>query len=153
MMGLLEDAIRGNYLTNGLNEEEICLLAANGVEVSYPAGEVIVRQFDREADLFMVLDGKVAINASNGDLVARIKPGGVFGEIALLDDRPRSATVMAETDVKLVKFSAENIRALLDNHCHISTVILRNIGRVLCERLRSANLQIEALLLATGVDI
>lgn len=152
-MGLLEDAIRGNYLTNGLSEEEISLLAANGEEVSFPAGDVIVRQFDREADLYMVLEGKVAINASNGDLVARIKAGGVFGEIALLDDRPRSATVMAETDVKLVKFSAENIRALLDNHCHISNVILRNIGRVLCERLRSANLQIEALLLATGVDI
>lgn len=143
----LKDGLKASYLSSGLTDEEIQRIVEIARDVSYGDGEVIVRQFDLDSDLFVVVEGKVVINASNNDLVARIKPGGVFGEIAMLDERPRSATVHAETPTRLAHIPANELRALMDAYPDMAVKLLRNLGRTLCGRLRSANLQIEALLL------
>lgn len=146
------DAVRNSYLATDMTEDELATLTALATLKTFQQGETVVRQFDREADLYIVLKGKVVINASNGDLVARIKAGGLFGEISLLDDRPRSATVVAESDVELVMFPAPTLRESLDANPSIAAKVYRNLSRTLCDRLRSANVQIEALLLASGMD-
>jgi CRP-like cAMP-binding protein len=77
-----------------------------------------------------------------------MKPGGLFGEVALFDARPRSATVSADGPVKLAVIPAEALNALIDERPEMGVLILRNLGRVLCERLRSSNFQVEAIILA-----
>ncbi len=146
------NALRSSYLATDMCEDELKLMASLAELKQVAQNEPVVKQFDREADLYIVLTGKVLINASNGDLVARIKSGGLFGEVSLLDDRPRSATVVAETDVELVMFPAPGLREALDTNPSIAAKVYRNLGRTLCDRLRSANVQIEALLLASGID-
>ena len=144
--------IQESYLCVGMSEAEVEMLAEIAQVHTANELEMIVRQFDTDCDLFIVLEGRVRITASNGDLVARLRVGAVFGEIALLDERPRSASVSAETDCRLLRLPASQVRQLMDGNCALSVILTRNIARTLCSRLRSANQQIEALLLAGGFD-
>jgi len=69
--------------------------------VEYPAGKMIMQEGTGGAFMYVVLEGKVAITIKGG-LVGRAGPGGVFGEMALVDQSPRAATAVAETDCKLL---------------------------------------------------
>jgi CRP-like cAMP-binding protein len=69
-------------------------------EVSAPAGEEIVRQGDRGDRFYLVKRGALDVYV-HGALVQSLEPGDSFGEIALLRDVPRTATVRARTDVVL----------------------------------------------------
>lgn len=148
----IEQGLAASAIGAELSEMELHRLASIAELVEFAAGEVIVRQHEVAQDLFVVMEGKAIITAGNGDPVARIKPGHAFGEMALIDCKPRSATVTAETDVRLIKLSGEALAQLFEDNCQLSIRILRTIGRMLCERLRSANQQIEALLLVSGFE-
>jgi len=67
----------------------------------YPAGKMIMQEGTGGAFMYVVIDGKVAITIKGG-LVGRAGPGGVFGEMALVDQSMRAATAVAETDCKLL---------------------------------------------------
>jgi len=67
----------------------------------YPAGKVIMQEGTGGAFMYVVLEGKVAITIK-GSLVGRTGPGGVFGEMALVDQSVRAATAVAETDCALL---------------------------------------------------
>ncbi len=69
--------------------------------VEYPAGKMIMQEGSGGAFMYVVLEGKVAITIKGG-LVATAGPGGVFGEMALVDQSVRAATAVAETDAKLL---------------------------------------------------
>lgn len=144
----IKDGIRSSYLVNGLSEDEIAAIERIAKDLTFQPNEEVVRREFKDADLFIVVEGKVLINASNGDFIARIKPGSVFGEIALIDERPRSASVICETTTRLAMIPAQDLRQLMDSNPEMAVKILYNLGKILCERLRSANLQIEALLTA-----
>jgi CRP-like cAMP-binding protein len=68
--------------------------------VHAPAGDTIVREGEPGRDYYLVVDGEVEVRAG-GRTVARARAGDGFGEIALLRDVPRTATVVAVTDVEL----------------------------------------------------
>jgi CRP/FNR family transcriptional regulator, cyclic AMP receptor protein len=68
---------------------------------AYPAGKMIMQEGTGGAFMYVVLEGKVAITIKGG-LVAKAGPGGVFGEMALVDQSVRAATAVAESDVKLL---------------------------------------------------
>lgn len=67
----------------------------------YPAGKMIMQEGTGGAFMYVVLEGRVAITIKGG-LVARAAPGGVFGEMALVDQSVRAATAVAETDCALL---------------------------------------------------
>ena len=67
----------------------------------YPAGKMIMQEGAGGAFMYVVLEGKVAITIKGG-LVGRAGPGGVFGEMALVDQSTRAATAVAETDCKML---------------------------------------------------
>ena len=67
----------------------------------YPAGKMIMQEGTSGAFMYVVLEGKVAITIKGG-LVGRAAPGGVFGEMALVDQSARAATAVAETDCALL---------------------------------------------------
>jgi CRP-like cAMP-binding protein len=69
--------------------------------VLFPAGKMVMQEGTSGAFMYVVLEGKVAITIKGG-LVGRAGPGGVFGEMALVDQSTRAATAVAETDCKLL---------------------------------------------------
>jgi len=91
-----ESAIFDKKLLAGL----VNLMSGQDPQV-YPAGKMIMQEGTGGAFMYVVLEGKVAITIKGG-LVARAGLGGVFGEMALVDQSNRAATAVAETDVKLL---------------------------------------------------
>jgi CRP-like cAMP-binding protein len=69
--------------------------------VSYPAGHVLFRQGDPDDAMYVVQEGEVEI-VVNGLVVERVGPGGMFGELAMIDQQPRSSEAVVSADAKLV---------------------------------------------------
>jgi CRP-like cAMP-binding protein len=80
--------------------------------VQAPAGTVLTRAGDAGEQFFVLLDGSVRVEVSPEKRVAQ-GPGSFFGEMSLLDGRPRSATVIAETDVRLMVIERRDFTTLL----------------------------------------
>ena len=91
-------------------------LAAGSSERLFGNGEVIVREGDPGASMFVVCRGQVAVTIGKGHEVARIKQGGYFGEMSLLTGEPRSATVSAAGDSTVLEISGEAFKDYVVGH-------------------------------------
>ena len=102
-------------------------------EVDAPEGKVIVRQGDPGRECFVIADGRAKATIRGKQSVS-LGPGSFFGEMSLLDQGPRSATVTAETDMHLLVLGSREFSSLVDE---VPIVALRMM-RGLAERLRTA---------------
>jgi len=82
-------------------------------EVVVGAGSVVVDQGDPGTDCFVIVQGEASVYV-RGEHVASSGPGSMVGEMALVDHRPRSATVVADTDLDLLRFDSNAFRTLLE---------------------------------------
>ncbi|WP_420152722.1 cyclic nucleotide-binding domain-containing protein [Siphonobacter sp.] len=103
-------------------------------QVHYPAGEVIIRKGDLGDSMFVILSGEIEIYDQD-TLLAEMGRGDLFGELALLDSEPRSATVIAQTAATLFRIDQEDFYDLMEERDEV----LRNVMRVLCQRIRHQN--------------
>ena len=100
-----------------LSEAERRGLASGSREKLYAVGEVIVRQGENGASMFVVHEGEARVTIdSSGKEVARIGAGGFFGEMSLLTGDPRTATVSAACDTLLVEIPASSFRTIALAH-------------------------------------
>lgn len=139
------DVIRVSYLAEGLTDEDVDCIVAIAEEVLYGDGQEVVRRSDPNGDLYLVLEGLTVIESERGQVIAKIGAGKVLGEIALIDDKPRSATVVSVGNTRLALIPEDKLKLLMANRPEMAIQLLKNIGRTLAERLREANLQIEML--------
>ncbi|MDF2723477.1 MAG: Crp/Fnr family transcriptional regulator [Paenibacillus sp.] len=112
----------------------------------YKAETILFHEHEVGAFFYIVISGGVKIYTSNrncGDekILAVIGKGEVFGELALLDGKPRSATAQAIEDTQVLSLRANEFTALLKDHFDITL----NIVKELCERLRETNEQVRDL--------
>jgi CRP-like cAMP-binding protein len=131
------DVFKQNYLVSGLDDaaiEEIAGLAEYRVHL---AREDIIVRGAPGADLIVVLDGRVNVVSDKGEKLAEVGPGSVLGEIALLDNQPRSAHAVALGRVLAAHIPAKELRKLLGTKRDIGFVVLANLCQVLCQRLRT----------------
>ena len=109
-------------------------LSRTGHEHIFGAGEAIVRQNEAGSSMYVVLSGRARVLLEpSGQEVAVIEPGGIFGEMSMLTGDPRTATVRAIDDVRLLEITAERFREIAIEHPelveHVSTVITaRRVG-------------------------
>jgi len=92
------DLLRHVRLFAELDEKDLRSLAEEFSERRFSAGEKIALEGESGLMFFVVEEGELSVDV-RGETVATIRPGGSFGEIALIDRRPRTATVTALTDV------------------------------------------------------
>ena len=111
------------------------LLAGAGAPArEYKSGDVIFREGDAAQELFIIQSGEVEIRLGNR-VLERLPQFAIFGEMALIDAAPRSATAVAASDVTLVPVSEKQFLFLISNTPHFAL----NVMRVMARRLRSAN--------------
>jgi CRP/FNR family cyclic AMP-dependent transcriptional regulator len=111
------------------------ILAGAGALVrEFKAGEVVFREGDAASEFFVIQSGKVDIRLGNRSL-GTLSDHDIFGEMALIDAAPRSATAIAATDVKLVPVGEKQFLFLVSCTPHFAL----NIMRVLARRLRAQN--------------
>jgi CRP-like cAMP-binding protein len=114
---------------------EFGLLAGGNAPVrSYKAGDVIFQEGDPAEELFIVKSGKVEIRLGNR-LLDTLGDMSIFGEMALIDHGPRSATAVAATDSMLVPVSEKQFLLMVSRTPYFAL----NVMRVLVKRLRTSN--------------
>lgn len=98
---------------SALNKKELALISKASDVVSVPGGTEIVRQGDIGHEFYLILSGSATV-ARGGETIAELRPGNYFGEMALLDQGPRSATVTADSDTELVVIGQREFAAVLE---------------------------------------
>jgi CRP-like cAMP-binding protein len=97
----------------GFTPEELARVAELAEEVDAEAGAELMDQGRPGQECFVILDGTAGVYFS-GEHAVSLEAGSMVGEMALVDHRPRSATVIAETPMRLLAFDTRAFRALLD---------------------------------------
>jgi CRP/FNR family transcriptional regulator, cyclic AMP receptor protein len=111
------------------------ILAGAGAPIrSFKAGEIIFREGDPAEELYIIKSGKVEIRLGNR-LLDTLSEVSIFGEMALIDRSPRSATVVAATDTTIVPVGEKQFLFLVSRTPHFAL----NVMRVLARRLRTTN--------------
>jgi CRP/FNR family transcriptional regulator, cyclic AMP receptor protein len=107
--------------------------------VEFGAGDVICREGETGVGLHVVVSGETKVQVG-GRTRRRLGPGAFFGEVALLDGGPRSATVVADTPVRTLSIPAWSFRSLLKSQPSLSLKMLEEV----CRRLRTVDASINA---------
>jgi CRP-like cAMP-binding protein len=122
--------------------------------VRIKAGDAIVRQDQRGECMFVILEGTAKVSHARDDKrvdLATLQAGDFFGELALVDEGPRSADVIAVTDCELLRVPQSVVHALAGVFPGAAFKLLLAVGRVLVARLRQGNQRyIDSLLAAVG---
>lgn len=107
-----KERLRGVAFFEGFTDEQLDRVVELATEVAVPAGEVLMEQGRVGQECFVVLEGTAGLFVGDEHVVS-IEPGTMVGEMALVEHRPRSATVVAETPMRLIAFDTRAFRALL----------------------------------------
>jgi CRP/FNR family transcriptional regulator, cyclic AMP receptor protein len=94
---------------------------------AFREGAIVVREGARGHSFFVVLDGRARVERA-GASVATLATGDHFGEMALLDGEPRSASVIAETDLTTLRIAADPFRKLLRREPSLALALLRTLS-------------------------
>ena len=133
------DLLRSIPMFEGLAQEDLDHLANTLVERRLKGGQMIFDQGDRGSEMYIVAQGHVNIHlpGENSRRVSLkdITVGEYFGELALFDEKPRSASALATTDALLLELSRETLSTYLERRPRAAMAILRTMG----ERLRETN--------------
>jgi CRP/FNR family transcriptional regulator, cyclic AMP receptor protein len=111
------------------------VLTGNKIEAQpFKAGSVIFREGDAANELFVIKSGQVRIQIGNRT-ITELGADSIFGEMALIDNEPRSASAIAATDVELVAVSEKQFLFLVSQTPYFALKVMR----VLAQRLRATN--------------
>ena len=108
-------------------------------EILVAAGDTILAEGGKGAIMFVVKSGTANVLV-NGIFVEQISEGGIFGEMALLNNSPRSADIVAETDVSVIPVDETKFIALIAKVPHFSLLVMRSLAR----RIRKMNAMLGA---------
>jgi len=120
----------------GCNSRELQRIASIVDVVHVQPGEVLIEEGAPARECFIVADGKASVTSRRRRL-ATLGPGSIAGEMALLDNSPRSATVVAETPMDLYVLDARSFSALLRDVPSVSRKIMATLAKRLRETVDS----------------
>ena len=121
-------------LFSDLSKRNLNEIAKITDELEVPAGKVLAREGETGLEFVLILQGKVKVE-KDGKLINRLSANDFFGEIALIDKKPRLATVIAETDSKILVVESRSFERLLEQAPRLSNEIMV----ALCKYVRAAD--------------
>ncbi|MFC4159328.1 Crp/Fnr family transcriptional regulator [Chitinimonas lacunae] len=132
----------------GLTGEELAHVEASSTTNSYPKGTVIINEGDPGSSMYLLVQGRVKVFVSDNHgkefVLAILGPGEYVGELALLDDEPRTASVETEENSTFMVIQKEDFLALLHNHPSIQFKLLLSLthrSRQLTESIKNLALK------------
>lgn len=138
-----EEMLKNVPMFAELGKRDLERLARLMVPRSVKAGDTIIKERDQAAGFFVISDGKVeaiqGADTDNAQVLATFGPGDFFGEMALFEGFPRSATVRAVEDTETLAMTRWDFMAELKNHPEIAVGMLP----VLVRRLREADAKLK----------
>lgn len=117
------DRLAAVPLFSACSRAELRAIASLGTEVRAARGTELTRQGEAGSEFLLIVTGEARC-VRNGRTIGRFGPGDFFGELSLLSRRPRSATVVTETDVVVRVFDRREFSSLLDDAPRIARKLL-----------------------------
>lgn len=136
-----------------IKDSSIALILGLSKTLTFKKDDIIFQQGDRGDSLFLLEQGSAVIykHADNqAHILRQISDGDCFGELALIDFTPRSASVKAESDCTAIKIPSSALHSLFQKDPEQFLIIQMNIGREVSRRLRAADDRWFQLQVATG---
>lgn len=127
----------------GLSDASLDLLISMLVERRFEAGSTVVAEGEPGNSMYVIHSGELVVTKrpESGQVIrmTALGPGDFFGEMTLIEMQNRSATVIAESPAVLYELTTRNLYAFYKADLRAYVMVLQNINRELCRRLRSAN--------------
>ena len=128
------DALARCPFFEGLSRGELLELAKVTEDMEVEEGKVLTREGQSGSEFFVIIDGEVSVT-KDGQEIRTLGPGDFFGEIALLEDTPRTATVVAKTPLRFFVLTRQSFRSLLAHQPELE----RKVLAALEERVRATS--------------
>ena len=129
------DLLRRVDLFDDLSDRDLKRVADSFKERNFASGDVIATEGQRGVGFFVISEGDGGRTPSDGERVGTGGPGGYFGEVALIDDGPRTATVTATSEVTAYGLTSWEFRPLVEENAEIAWELLQ----MMAKRLRAAS--------------
>jgi len=142
----LDSILKKTPIFQDLNNKELPKIEKMLHERLFDKGERVFYQGDAGVGLYIIIEGKVNIvYEPTGQVLAGLVSGEIFGEIALINESPRSASAYADEKTRMMFFSQADLNNLLEREPILGSKILMQLSRIIGERLMSSNKQIQQL--------
>ena len=141
----------------GLEPAEIEKIAEICDEQQVEKGATFFNDCSPGTDMYLLLKGRVSIRVETitphyNVGLTKVSPGEVFGEFSLIDSEPRSATASATEPCEVLKVDGDRMRGLFDEHTRMGYVVMTNLAKTICAKIRRTNKQILNLIRAKLYD-
>lgn len=140
--------VKGCPLFHEIYDEEIEDIIQDCLVASYSVGDYIIKQGDTSTDICVILNGKADIIVEkNGheQYIATIGNGDMFGELVLINETKRTASIVCKEKADVLILSYENFYKFYNKKPQVFALMVLNITRLITKRLKSANQIIENL--------
>jgi CRP/FNR family transcriptional regulator, cyclic AMP receptor protein len=117
------DALGRCPFFEGLSRGELLELAKVSEDMEVEEGKVLTREGQSGSEFFVIVDGEVSVT-KDGREIRTLGPGDFFGEIALLEDTPRTATVVAKTPLRFFVLTRQSFRSMLAHQPELEQKVL-----------------------------
>jgi CRP/FNR family cyclic AMP-dependent transcriptional regulator len=128
------ELMRKAPLFRHLNERQLSAIVKYIVPRQVGRGAYLTRKGQRASEAYVIVDGRATVEVG-GKAVAALGPGDLLGELSIIDGKPRTATVIAETPMSLLAIRRQDFRFLRETVPGLEDKLLAT----LCERLRQAD--------------
>ena len=129
-MAAVEETLARVPLFSGVKEKDLKKLGKRMQERSFSEGEVITTQGETGLGFFVIEEGNAAVSR-NDEVVRNLGTGDFFGEVALIDEGPRSATVVATSDLRCRGMTAWEFKPFVEEHPDVAWALLQTlVGRL-----------------------
>jgi CRP/FNR family cyclic AMP-dependent transcriptional regulator len=122
------EALRKVPLFAGFGDRELDRLAREFKERTFPEGATVTREGATGAGFFVVVEGNATVSVG-GEPKGTVGPGDYFGEIALIDEGTRSATITAATDLRCYGLTPWEFRPFVEEHPEVAWNLLQTLAR------------------------
>lgn len=119
---------------SGLTPAEILLFTGAAEEMEVDADSLIIKEGSTADSFYVIYDGEAEITKEDGTSLATLKSGDVFGEVALVYNKPRSASVTTTEDSVLLRFSFTDYKEMEKEFPQVVKKIHNNVARVVAQR-------------------
>jgi len=135
-------------LARGMEDEQLEKLSRIAKVVEFRKNDVLIKENDSSSDIFILYKGWVSVEIQRFpyDTTAQrlrvLKNKGVLGEFSFIDKSRRSANVRAQENVSCVVLPGEELEKLAESDARAGYIIMKNIARLLSEKIRSSNFEL-----------
>jgi len=136
------EVLQNMPIFGALRDDALQLLLQGARRAEMRAGGYFFREDDPARSMFVLETGRAQVTKAwrgREFVLNSLGPGDCFGEMALMDLAPRSASVRAETDCRSIEFSTDDLLRLYERDVEQFALIQMNIGREVCRRLRATD--------------